>query len=129
MERHGVVNLDLTLTNVLMCRGRARLSDFGIAVIVPTGLLEESEREWCLKYDSSFTTLIHPFALAPEVLAQYYAAVDAYQTDPSHPQYINLRQQGVRGSDVVGCMAFSGVECLCCVVGVVDWCHPVRCCH
>jgi hypothetical protein len=96
MERHGVVNLDLTLTNVLMCRGRARLSDFGIAVIVPTCPVDSSEQEWCLKYDSSFTTLIHAFALAPEVLTQYYAAVAEFDADPSHPQYINLRHQGVR---------------------------------
>ena len=93
LDAHGVVNMDLTISNVLIKDGRAKLSDFGIAAIVPVD--RASDHAFCLTYDSHFNTLIHPFALAPDVLTAYHAAVDAYAKDPSQPQYIPLKHQGV----------------------------------
>ncbi len=82
--------MDLTQSNVLIHNGEPWVSDFGIAVRVP------ASGPTALQYTHSTTSklLIHPFAVAPDVLKQYYAAVDVVERDG--PQSIDMRGQGVR---------------------------------
>ena len=89
LEANGFVHMDLTHSNVLLVNGRACIGDFGISV----RLSKDESGALLYTHDATSKLLIHPFAVAPDVLKQYYHAVDVL--DAEGPQHIDMRGQGV----------------------------------